>query len=239
MERPTFDLTPGRPLGPNYTIIGLLGVGYEGEVYKIEEKRTGIIRAAKLFFGAEPGRKSPILKYAKKLNKLRACPIIIQYHHQGSCRIAGHKVDFLVSDLADGEMLSSYLARQRGGRLPPFEALHLLYSLVLGVEQIHYLGEYHGDIHSDNIMVQRRGLGFDVHLIDFLDLGRATKDKIQDDVHLLIDVLYEMIGGARCYSRSPNVIKRLIMGRKRFLIERKFKNAGQLRLALDNLEWSQ
>ncbi len=134
-------------------------------------------------------------------------------------------------------MLSSYLERQRKKRLPPFEALHLLYALAIGVEQIHFLGEYHGDIHSDNIMVKRRGLGFDVRLIDFLDLGRSTKDKIQDDVYLLIQLLYEMIGGTNGYRRAGEEIKRIILGRKRNLISRRFKMAGHLRLALENIDW--
>ena len=235
----SYKLTPGRTLGSNYEIMEYLGGGYEGEVYKIVETRTGIIRAAKLFYDRGGKKPRPMLKYARKLYKLRSCPIIIQYHHQDKCRIRGQEVDFLVSDFADGEMLSSYLVRQRGRRLQPFEALHLLYALVLGVEQIHFLGEYHGDIHSDNIMVKRQGLGYEVHLIDFYDLGRTSKEKIQADVFDLIAILHEMIGGKEHYASSPPVIKRIIMGRKQNLIQRRFKMAGHVRLALENLDWDE
>ena len=233
-----FDLQPGRTLGPNYHIVEFLGGGWEGEVYKVEERRTGIIRAAKLFYHREGVREAPLLRYAKKLYKLRSCPIIIQYHHRGIARVKGDQIEYLVSDLAEGVMLSNYLEAHRKKRLPTFEALHLLYAVALGVEQVHYLGEYHGDIHSDNIMVRKKGMGFDVHLIDFFDLGRSTREKIQYDVYDLISLLHEMIGGYEVYGRSGKEIRQIVMGRKHGLIRKKFQNAGHLRLALENMEWS-
>ncbi|MDH4157357.1 MAG: protein kinase [candidate division Zixibacteria bacterium] len=239
MAETFYDLVPGRTLGPHYYILEFLGSGWEGEVYKVEERLTGIVRAAKLFYSRKHGRVVPLLKYARKLHKLHSCPIVIQYHHRGYARIRGEQVDFLVSDFADGEMLSTFLARQKGKRLSSFEALHILYALTLGVEQIHFLGEYHGDIHSDNIMVKRRGLGFDVHLLDFFDLGRATREKIQYDVYDLIAMLYEMIGGPDGYRRVGKDIRQIVMGRKHSLIRKRFKMAGHLRLALDNLDWGE
>ncbi|MBN1211334.1 MAG: hypothetical protein JXA92_02045 [candidate division Zixibacteria bacterium] len=43
-------------------------------------------------------------------------------------------------------------------------------------------------------LLPRRGLGFNVHLLDFFDLGRPTKEKIQHNVYDMITVLYKMIG---------------------------------------------
>ncbi|UCD64722.1 MAG: serine/threonine protein kinase, partial [Candidatus Zixiibacteriota bacterium] len=162
MGKPVFDLAAGRTLGRNYFVIEFMGSGWEGEVYKVEERRTGIVRAAKIFYNKKGMRRAPMLRYARKLHKLRSCPIIIQYHHRDVATIKGEQVDILVSDFVEGEMLSSYILRQKKKRLPDFEALHLLYALARGVEQIHYRGEYHGDIHTDNIMMRRRGLGFEV-----------------------------------------------------------------------------
>ena len=232
-----YNLSPGRTLGRHYYIVELLGSGWEGEVYKIEERRTGVIRAAKLFYNRPERREPPLNKYARKLFKLRACPIIIQYHHRDSIKIGGNEVEFMVSDFADGEMLSSFVKRQKGQRLAPFEALHLLHALAAGVEPIHFMGEYHGDIHSDNIMVQRQGLGFDVRLIDFFDLGRPTRLRIQQDVYDMIGLLHEMIGGTNGYRKSGPEIRSIVMGRKHSLIKRHIKSAGHLRLALENLDW--
>jgi len=232
-----FDLQPGRTLGMHYHIVDFLGGGWEGEVYKVQERRTGIIRAAKLFYHRRGMNKAPLLKYARKLYKLRTCPIVIQYHHRDVIKLKGVPHEVLISDFADGEMLSAFLGHQKKKRLVAFEALHLFYALVQGVEQIHFLGEYHGDIHSDNIMVKRNGLNFEVYLLDFFDLGRPTREKIQHDVIDMISVLYEMIGDQKGYQAANGIIRKIIMGRKHSLIRKKFKNAGQLRLYLDNIEW--
>ncbi len=234
----SFDLSPGRTLGPHYFIVEFLGSGWEGEVYKVEERRTGIVRAAKLFYNRDGLRREPLLRYARKLYRLRSCPIIVQYHHRGITTLKGQTVEFVVSDYIDGEMLSRYLNRQKGKHLTPFEALHLLYALASGVEQIHFQGEYHGDIHTDNIMVKRRGLKFEVYLLDFFDLGRSTRDRIQYDVYDLISVLHEMIGGAAGYRRVSKEVRQIIMGRKHYLIRQRFKTAGHLRLALENMTWA-
>ena len=232
-----FNLSEGIHINRNYKVLKFLGNGWEGEVYKVEEQQTGIIRATKLFYDKKNFEKARHIKYALKLHKLRSCPIIIQYHHKDSAYIKGKRVDFVVSDYVDGEVLSDYLNRHKKKRIPIFEALHIFYALVFGIEHIHFIGEYHGDIHSDNIIIKRSGLGFDVKLIDILHLGRTTRDKIQEDIYDLIGILYEMIGGIKTYKKCPANLKKIILGRKKSLIRDKFKMAGHLRLFLDNLSW--
>lgn len=237
-----YDLQPGTLLGRHYRVKAFLGCGWEGEVYKIEERNTGIIRAAKLFYNKRNQRnrpqQAPQIAYAKKLYKLRSCPIVIRYHHQDILTTDDNEqLSFLVSDFVDGQILSKHVAQQKSKRLIPFEALHLFYALVKGVEAIHAIKEYHGDIHSDNIIVKRKGLNYEVHLIDFLHLGRPTKQQIQQDVYDLIDVFHEIIGGQRYYSKMPGHIKKIILGRKASLISQQFKTAQDLRQHLENLLW--
>lgn len=237
MGKPFYNIAPGLTLGRHYYVVEFLGSGWEGEVYKVRERRTGILRAAKVFYDRARVGDAKLRRYANKLFKLRGCPIVTQYHHRDVARVGRRSVEIMVSDFVDGEMLSTYIERQRRKRLPVFESLHLLYDLAHGVEQVHQKGEYHGDIHSDNIMVKRRGLSFEVHLLDFFDLGRSTRDKIQYDVYDLIALFHEMIGGAEVYRTASPAVKRIVMGRKHSLIRRRFKNAGHLRVALENLEW--
>jgi len=237
MSTSHFNLRPGLTLGRNYYVVEFLGSGWEGEVYKVEERRTGILRAAKIFYDHRRLKPAQLRRYTRKLHKLRGCPIITQYHHRDMARVGGRQAEILVSDLAEGALLSGYLSQRAGKRFVPFEALHLIHALALGVEQIHLLGEYHGDIHTDNILVSKRGLGFEVHLLDFLDLGRSTRKKIQIDVFDLIGVLYELAGGASGYRRCGREIRSLVMGRKHNLISKRFRTAGQLRRAIENLEW--
>lgn len=235
--RSQFDLRPGLTLGRNYFVVGFLGSGWEGEVYKVEERGTGILRTAKIYYDRPGLSKHQIRRYARKLNKLRSCSIVTQYHHRDVARIAGRSVQILVSDLIEGEGLAAFMARQPRRRLPLFEALHLLYALTRGIEQIHHLGEYHADLHSNNILVRRRGLGFEVHLIDFFDLGRATREKIQNDVCQLIMLFYDVIGGALGYRHVGPSVRRVILGRRYDLIVKRYRDAGQLRAALEHLDW--
>jgi hypothetical protein len=44
-----FDFSPGRKIAGKYEIERLLGSGWEGEVYAIVERTTGIRRAAKFY----------------------------------------------------------------------------------------------------------------------------------------------------------------------------------------------
>lgn len=237
MSTPIYNLAPGRMLGHQYIVTEFLGHGWEGEVYKVEERLTGIVRAVKLFYKHRYTERTPHLNYAKKLYRLKTCPIVIQYLHRGTIVIRRETIDFLVSDFIEGEVLKQFIQEKRGQRIPPFEALHLFNALVQGVEHIHFLGEYHGDIHSENIMVKRSGLGFNIYLIDLMHLGASNRARIQQDVFDLVSVLYEMIGGDKHYRSMPDNIKRIILGRKKSLIARQFKMAGHLRLFLENLDW--
>ncbi len=230
-------LRPGLTLGRNYYVVELLGRGWEGEVYKVEERRSGVPRAAKIFYPNRRLTPRRLQRYIQKLYKLRNCQIVTQYHHRDIARVGREQVEILVSDFMHGEVLSNYIESQPRKRLSEFEALHLLHALAAGVEQIHCLGQYHGDIHTGNVIVSRRGLGFEVCLLDFFDLGRSTQEKIQGDVFDMITVLYELIGDADGYRKCGDAIRHIVCGRKHSLIRKRFRNAGQLRVALENLEW--
>ena len=112
-----YELPPGRSLGSRYEVVEFLGCGWEGEVYKVVEVRTGIERAAKLFYPQRNPHGRALLQYAKKLTKLRHVPIIIQYHHQDTTKVRGQVVEFLVSEYVPGELLSAFQMRQPGKRI--------------------------------------------------------------------------------------------------------------------------
>ncbi|MEJ2346988.1 MAG: protein kinase [Gammaproteobacteria bacterium] len=233
----SFNFYPGRLLLRKYEVVSRLGAGWEGEVFKVREKATGIERAAKFFFPHRNLKDKASSFYAQKLHKLRHCPILIQYHTQELINYRGVPVTFLVSDFVEGELLSEFLKRQRGGRLTPFEGLHLLHSLASGMECVHQLGDYHGDLHSDNIIVNRYGIGFDVKLLDMFHWGAPKASNIHHDVCELVRIFYDALGGARRYARQPQVVKDVCCGLKRTLILRKYRTAGQLREYLETMEW--
>jgi serine/threonine protein kinase len=233
----SFNFETGRILARKYQILSKLGTGWEGEVYRVGELNTGIERAAKFFFPQRNIHNRAMKFYAKKLHKLRHCKILIQYHTQE--RIIYHRIPiiFLVSEYVEGELLNQFVTHQPGKRLTPFEGLHLLHSLASGVEEIHQAHEYHGDLHDDNVIVRRRGLSFDVKLVDMYNWGKPNAENIRDDVCNLIRIFYDSIGGARFYVKHPPEIKEICCGLKRVLIIRKFRTAGHLRQYLETIKW--
>src|SRR5438094_7103314 len=213
-----FDFPAGRTVAGKYIIERPLGSGWEGEVYVITEKTTGIKRAAKFYYPHRDPMGRAALAYARKLDALRHCPILMQYHHQEIASVRHRKVTVVISELVEGQKLSQFLAQQPEHRLSTFEALNVLYVLARGIAPIHARGEYHGDIHDDNIMIRRQGISFEVKLLDFFDLGRPTKSKIHKDVLNLIQVFHSIVGGRAHYGQQPRVVKDIIRGLKDSLI---------------------
>ena len=232
-----FDFPPGRSVAGKYSIERPLGSGWEGEVYAIVERVTGIRRAAKFYYPHRDPLGKAAIAYARKLDALRHCPILMQYHHQELAWVKRRKVMVVISELVEGQKLSEFLSGQRNHALSTFEALHVLYVLAKGIAPIHAVGEYHGDIHDDNIMIRRQGIGFEVKLLDFFDLGKPTRGKIHKDVLNLVEVFYAITGGRKRYSRQPAVVKEIILGQKDSLILARFQSAGDIQRHLEQLSW--
>jgi serine/threonine protein kinase len=232
-----FDLVPGRILARKYEVLSRLGAGWEGEVYRIREKNTGVERAAKLFFPQRNVRNKAAKAYARKLHNLRSCPIVIQYHTEETVVIRRTPITVLVSEYVEGELLTDFLKRQPGGRLHSFQALHLLYALAVGIADIHGKREYHGDLHPENVIVEGCGLGFDLKILDPFHWEAPKREGLQDDICDMIRIFYDALGGSRLYSRQPRQIKEIVRGNRRLLILKRFPTAMHLRRHLENLRW--
>ena len=212
-------------------------VAGRGEVYRIREKNTGIERAAKLFYPERNVRNKAAMAYARKLHSLRDCPLVIHYHMEETVLIKRTPITVLVSEYVEGEILTDFLERQRGGRLHPFQALHLLYSLAKEISDIHRRREYHGDLHSDNIIVEHYGLEFDLKILDLIQWAAPKREGLHDDICDVIRIFYDALGGARFYATQSKRIKGIIRGNKRSLILKRFPTATHLRLHLESLGW--
>ena len=234
----SFDFQEGRILAGKYEVIRQLGAGWEAEVYMLRELDTGIERAAKFFFPHRNPNNKSIKFYAKKLHKLRDCPSLIQYLTQDKITVKSQVIPFLVSEFVEGEMLDTLLQRQRGKRMTPYMAGHLLHALAIGMEQLHSLNEYHGDLHMGNVMVRKVGLHWDIKLLDFIHWWGTRPENIKEDVFDLVRIFYDVLGGAKYYKTQPDVVKDICCGLKRSLISKKFTTAGKLRRYLEKLDWA-
>lgn len=233
-----FDLAPGRVIAGKYLVDQKLGSGWEGEVYRVIERRTGIRRAAKLFFPQRNIRDKAVMFYAKKLEHLRNCSIVIAYHHSETLRYKNTEITCLISEYVEGEILRTFVQRRPGARMHPYEALQLTYALARGLEEIHTLGEYHGDLHDRNVLVNRRGVFFDVKIVDFYHWGKPTPRHLKDDVMDLIRLLYDALGGRANYRYQPPEIKAVCRGLRRDLVGRMFPTAKHLREYLETFTWT-
>jgi len=234
----TFGFQSGDIIAGKYEIVSFLGGGYEGEVYRIRELRTHIERSAKIFFPKRNLRNNASTSYAKKLHKLRSCPVLIKYHTIEKIKFEDSFVTVFISEYIDGKLLSNYLKQFRGNYLPVYQGLHLLHALIVGVENIHKLKEYHGDLHAENIIVERLGLTFELKLLDLFNMGRANKNNLQNDILDSIRIFYDSIGGQSRYSKHSKFVRSICCGLKKTIILKKFKTASQLRLYLETHEWS-
>jgi len=234
----SFDLQPGRILARKYEVVSRVGAGWEGEVYKIRERGTDIERAAKLFFPERNVRNRVADAYARKLHVLKDCPIVIQYHFQETVRFRGTPVTVLISEYVEGDLLEEHVRRQPGRRLHVFQGAHLLHALASGIEAIHHLGQYHGDLHSENIIVRRLGLTYELKILDLFNWGQGGREGRYDDICDLIRVFYDAVGGRKHYRTQPRQVKEVCCGLKRSLILGKFRTARALRVHLETESWA-
>lgn len=237
MKIRSFELQPGRVLARKYAVVSKIGAGWEGEVYKVREHGTDIERAAKLFFPERNVRNRVADAYARKLHALKDCPIVIQYHLQETLRFRGMPVTALISEFVEGELLSDHIGRRRGKRLHVFQAAHLLHALASGIEDIHRQGQYHGDLHSDNIIVRQCRLTYELKILDLFNWGRVSRESRHDDICDLVRMFYDAVGGRIHYRTQPRQVKDICCGLKRSLILRKFRTARALRMHIEQENW--
>ena len=164
--------------------------------------------------------------------------MVIQYHTREVLSFRRTPITALISEYVEGELLSDYLSRFPGRRLRLFQGIHLLHALAVGIESIHHLREYHGDLHPENIIVRRFGLSFELKLLDLFHWGGGGRENRYDDICDAIQIFHDAIGGRARYARQPRQIKEICCGLKRSLIVKKFRTASALRVHLETTAWS-
>lgn len=103
---------------------------------------------------------------------------------------------------------------------------------------VHSLGEYHADVHSENILIKPRGVRFELKLIDFYDGGKPARFKQQQDIRDTIRVFHECLGGRDAYGKLPPEARYICAGLRDQLILKRFPTMMALRLHLESFDWA-
>ncbi len=202
-------------LDGRYRMIGLLGRGGMGEVYRADDLRLG--QPVALKFLPENLQRDPV-RLAQLHNEVRTAR---QVSHPNVCRVydVGEAEGqlYLTMEYVDGEDLATSL--RRIGRFPEDKALAIARQLCAGLAAAHERGVLHRDLKPANVMLDGAG---NVRIMDFslatageVDNVRAgtpvymAPEQLQgrevtarSDIYALGLVLYELFTGRRAYTAN-------------------------------------
>jgi serine/threonine protein kinase len=144
---------PGEMLAGRYRILGRLGRGGMGEVYRADDLTLGQPVALKFLPAASVQDSAFIERFRAEVRNARGVS------HPNVCRVYDiGEVDgeqFISMEYVDGEDLATLL--RRIGRLPPAKALEIARQLCAGLAAAHDKGVLHRDLKPANIMIDGQG----------------------------------------------------------------------------------
>jgi eukaryotic-like serine/threonine-protein kinase len=205
---------PGVVVAGRYRIMGLLGRGGMGEVYRADDLKLGQPVALKFL---PAGLESSPDRLENLLEEVRTAR---QVSHANVCRIydvgEAEGLHFLSMEYVDGEDLASLL--RRIGHLPKDKAIQIARQICAGLAASHEIGVLHRDLKPANIMIDGRGRAriTDFGLAGFageIDVANVAgtpaymapeqlegKDvTVRSDVYALGLVLYELFTGKQAF----------------------------------------
>lgn len=151
-----------------YQIIGTIGRGSMGVVYKAKDPEIGRLVAIKVLrtrtgataFTSEGARERFMIE-ARSAGNLRHPNIVTIFEVN-----ADGETPYIVMDYLEGEVLEGYIHGE--GRIPPAQVIKILEKVADGLDYAHSKGVIHKDIKPSNILCDASGGVF------ILDFGVAT-----------------------------------------------------------------
>ena len=156
-------LHAGDHVGP-YEVLGSLGAGGMGEVYRARDPRLGRAVAIKVLpasVSADPSRRHRFEHEARTTGLLNHPNLLVVFDvgdHEGA--------PYLVTELLEGETLSE---RLRAGPIPARKAVDYALQAAHGLAAAHDKGIVHRDLKPENLFVTKDGV------VKILDFGLALQ----------------------------------------------------------------
>jgi serine/threonine protein kinase/Tol biopolymer transport system component len=157
VEETALPLATGTKLGP-YGILGLLGRGGMGEVYRATDSRLGREVAVKVL----PAHTAADAEHRARLEREARAIAALSHPHICTLHDIGRsgETDYIVMELVHGETLDARLAK---GPLPLAELLQRGAEIAEALQVAHRAGVLHRDLKPSNVMLTRGG----AKLMDF------------------------------------------------------------------------
>ncbi len=172
------ELAPGTRLGP-YEILGQIGVGGMGEVYRATDtrlKRQVALKVLPSALIADPDRLARFQREAEVLASLNHPNIAGLYGTEERPAEAGHPIRALVMELVEGPTLADRIA---SGPIPVEEALSIARQIAEALAAAHDQNVIHRDLKPANVKLRPDG---EVKVLDFglakaIDQGSGIGDQ--------------------------------------------------------------
>lgn len=214
-------------LGP-YRIIGVLGEGGMGVVYRAKDTRLGRDVAIKVLTHVATDDRERLQRFEQEaratgmLNHPNLLTIYDVGHDGGG--------PYIVSELLEGETLRDRLTR---GPLPPRRAVDAALQIAQGLAAAHEKGVIHRDLKPENIFLTRDGRakildfgiaklsasadvsfqgaatepGMVIGTVGYMSPEQVRGDPIdtRSDIFSFGVIVYEMLSGARAFKRETSI----------------------------------
>ncbi len=210
---PQNDIPAGFADHPRYRIVGRIGAGGMGTVYKAEDLWMGRVIALKVVSPHLTAKASAVERFRKEIRAAAQLnhPSVITSHDTGEAGGA----HFLVMEYVEGVSLDRLVAKK--GPLPVPTACTFARQAALGLQHAADKGMVHRDIKPQNLMVTRKGQ------VKILDFGLARFARAEDVENTPAGRL--PFGAGKAIANAGVTNPNLLMGTPDYLSPEQAKNS--------------